>query len=136
MPRMLTRAAAIVFGVGNLITAALLVLGVFVALPARWWPVDAVAAGLTGLEFISGVALLADVRVARRLTAVAAAAALALGTGVVTTLALTASWLAGVYGPVGRGGALILVLVSALTLPYFVVWPAIQLAWTRLGRDS
>jgi len=136
MPRMLTRAAAIVFGVGNLIAAALLVLGVFVALPARWWPVDAVAAGLTGLEFISGVALLADVRVARRLTAVAAAAALALGTGVVTTLALTASWLAGVYGPVGRGGALILVLVSALTLPYFVVWPAIQLAWTRLGRDS
>jgi hypothetical protein len=133
---MLTRRAAIVFGVGNLATAALLVLGVFVSLPARWWPVDTAAAGLTGLEVISGVALLADARLARRLGAVAAAVALALGTGVVTTLAITASWLAGVYGPVGRGGALILVLVSALALPYFVVWPAIQLVWMRPEGQS
>jgi hypothetical protein len=132
---MLTRRAAIVFGVGNVLTAVLLILGVFVALPSRWWPVDIAAAGLTGLELISGVALLAGARPARRLAAVAAAVALALGVGVVTALALTASWLAGVYGPVGRGGALILVLVSALALPYFVVWPATQLAWMRFGRD-
>jgi hypothetical protein len=132
---MLTRRAAIVFGLGNLVTAALLVLGVFVALPARWWPVDTAAAGLTGLELASGVALLAGARSARRLAAVAAGVALALGLGVVTTLALTASWLSGVYGPVGRGGALILVLVSALALPYFVVWPAIQLVWMGPGRQ-
>jgi hypothetical protein len=132
---MLTRRAAIAFGVGNLVTAALLVLGVFIALPARWWPVDTGAAVLTGLELVSGVALLANTRLARRLAMVAAAVALALGMAVVTTLALTASWLAGVYGPVGRGGALILVLVSALALPYFVVWPAIQLAWMPSGRQ-
>jgi hypothetical protein len=132
---MLTRRAAIVFGVGNLLTAALLFVGVFVALPARWWPVDTGAAVLTGLEIVSGVALLANARLARRLAVVAAAAALALGLGVVTTLALTASWLAGVYGPVGRGGALILVLVSALVLPYFVAWPAIQLVWMPPGRQ-
>jgi hypothetical protein len=132
---MLTRRAAIVFGVGNLLTAALLLVGVFVALPARWWPVDSGAAVLTGLELVSGAALLANARLARRLAVTAAAVALALGMAVVTTLALTASWLAGVYGPVGRGGALILVLVSALALPYFVVWPAIQLVWMPPGRQ-
>jgi len=132
---MLSRRVAIVFGAGNLLAAVLLFVGVFVALPARWWPVDSGAAVLIGLELVSGVALLANGRLARRLAVVAAAVALALGMAVVTTLALTASWLAGVYGPVGRGGALILVLVSALALPYFVVWPAIQLVWMPPGRQ-
>ena len=61
----------------------------------------------------------------------AAALALAFGVALVTTLALTASWLSGVYGPVGRSGALLLTLVAALALPYLVVLPAAELLWLR-----
>jgi hypothetical protein len=49
----------------------------------------------------------------------------------VTVLAVTASWLSGVYGPVGAGGAVVLVLVAALALPYLVVLPVVQLVWLR-----
>jgi hypothetical protein len=44
-------------------------------------------------------------------------------------LALTASYLSGVYGPVGRGGAVILTLSAALALPYLVLLPVAQLVW-------
>jgi hypothetical protein len=62
-----------------------------------------------------------------------AALALVFGLVLVTALALTASWLSGVYGPVGRGGALLLTLVAALALPYLVVLPLVQLVWLRSG---
>ena len=42
-------------------------------------------------------------------------------------LALTASWLSGVYGSVGMGGGIILALVAALALPYLVVLPCVEL---------
>ena len=35
----------------------------------------------------------------------------------------------GIYGAVGTGGAIILVLVSVLVLPYFIALPAVQLVW-------
>ena len=56
---------------------------------------------------------------------------LALGLALVTVLAVTASWLSGVYGPVGAGGAVVLVLVAALALPYLVVLPVVRLVWLR-----
>ena len=40
-----------------------------------------------------------------------------------------ASWLYGVYGPVGKGGAALFILVAFLVLPYLVVFPAVLLAW-------
>ena len=51
-----------------------------------------------------------------------------LGLLLVGALAISASFLMGIYGPVGRGGAVILVLVAALAVPYLVVAPALQLA--------
>ena len=47
---MLSRRAAFVFGTLDLVTAALTALGVFVALPARWAPIDATAAAVLALE--------------------------------------------------------------------------------------
>ena len=55
--------------------------------------------------------------------------ALVLGLALVTALALSASYLGGIYGAIGRGGALILVLVAALAVPYLVAFPAAQLLW-------
>lgn len=130
---MLSRRAARVFGIANLLTAALLALGVFRGLPARWAIVDVPAATLAALEVASGVGLLRGAGWAVRVARATSALALALGLSLVTVLALTASWLGGVYGPIGAGGAVVLVLVAALALPYLVVAPLVQLVW--LARE-
>jgi hypothetical protein len=128
---MLSRRAALVFGIADLVTAAVLVIGVFVGLPSRWAPVDATAILLTGAQVAAGVGLLASKSWAPRVARVASALALALGLALITVVAVTASWLSGVYGPVGAGGAVVLVLVAALALPYLVVMPVVQLVWLR-----
>jgi hypothetical protein len=107
-------------------------IGVFEGLPARHWLVDSGAALLIALFGAAGAGLLADTPWARRAALGASIASLVCGLLLVTTLALTASYLSGIYGPVGRGGALILGLVAALALPYLVAIPLAQLAW--LGR--
>lgn len=128
---MLSRRAALVFGIADLVIAAVVALGVFVGLPSRWAPVDAAAVVLTGAQVAAGVGLLAARAWAPRVARAASALALALGLGLVTVLGITASWLSGVYGPVGAGGAVVLVLVAALALPYLVVLPLVQLVWLR-----
>jgi hypothetical protein len=132
---MLSRRAAIVFAIVDLSTGALLGSGVFFGLPDRWMVVDVPAAALMLLQLSAGGALLAGAPWAARLASAASLAALVGGLGLVTVLALTASWLSGVYGPVGRGGGIILALVALLALPYLVVLPAVQLFWLRL-KDS
>ena len=47
----------------------------------------------------------------------------------VAILAWTASYLFGVYGPIGKGGAVIYLFVLALALPYLVAVPALRLVW-------
>jgi hypothetical protein len=128
---MLSRRAALVFGIADLLTAAAVGLGVFVALPARWWPVDSAAAVLTVLEVAAGAALLSRATWGERAARAASAVALALGLFLVTVLAATASWLSGVYGPVGAGGAIILTLVAVMALPYLVVLPVVELVWLQ-----
>jgi hypothetical protein len=128
---MLTRRAALVFGIADLLTATVVGLGVFVALPARWWPVDVAAAVLAALELAAGAGLMARTAWGERAARAASAVALALGLFVVTVLAVTASWLSGVYGPVGAGGAVIPTLVGVMILPYLVVLPVVQLVWLR-----
>ena len=132
---MLTRPAALVFAVVDLVTALLLGFGVFVALPSRFAPVDVAAAALIGAQLVAAGALLARAPWALRAATVAALATLVVGLCLVSTLALTASWLSGVYGPVGRGGAIILILVALLSVPYLVAIPALQLFWMR-PRDG
>lgn len=136
--RMLSRRAAVVFGIANLLTAALVAFGVFAGLPARWWPVDTGATVLVLVELSSGAALLLGTAWAPRLARIAAAAALALGMLTVSFAAVTAAWLSGVYGPVGKGGGIVLALVAALALPYVVVLPAVELVWLRprAGEDG
>jgi hypothetical protein len=128
---MLSRRAALVFGMADLVTAALVAFGVFIGLPSRWAPVDIAAAALTVLDLASGAGLLAAASWAPRIARAASALSLALGLGLVSVLAVTASWLRGVYGPVGLGGAVVFALVAALALPYLVVLPVVRLVWLR-----
>lgn len=123
------KAPRIGFGIVNLGVAALVAWGVFRGLPTRWWVVDDGAAVVIALMAASGIALLANHRLAERVTRIAGFVVLALGLAVFAALALTASWLYGVYGPVGKGGAALFTLVALLVFPYVVVLPAVLLAW-------
>ena len=123
------KGARISFGVINAIVAGLVAWGVFRGLPTRWWLVDSGALVVTISMAASALALLANHRRAEAITRIAAALTLVLGLALFATLALTASWLYGVYGPVGKGGAALFVLVGFLVLPYLVVLPAVLLAW-------
>jgi hypothetical protein len=125
----MTKRARIGFGVLNLAVAALVAWGVARGLPTRWWVVDTGATVVVALMAASGLALLADHRLKETITRVAAVVVFALGLSVFAVLALTASWLYGVYGPVGKGGAALFTLVALLVLPYLVVLPAVLLAW-------
>ncbi|MBX3191345.1 MAG: hypothetical protein KF819_30385 [Labilithrix sp.] len=128
----MTKTARIGFGIANAGVALLVAWGVFRGLPTRWWVVDAGATACVVSMAASALALLADHKAKKRITRVAAAIVLVLGLAVFAALCLTASWLAGVYGPVGKGGAAIFALVAALAFPYLVVLPAVELVW--VGR--
>jgi hypothetical protein len=126
------------FGVANLGVAILVAFCVFRALPTRWWVVDSGAAVLSSLLAASGVLLLAKSRHAERVTRIAAMVALAIGLATIAVLAATAAWLWGVYAPIGRGGAILFVLVLLLVVPYVVVLPAVELLWIgpRAGKKT
>jgi hypothetical protein len=123
------KAPRIAFGIINLGVAALVAWCVFRGLPTRWWVADTGGAIVATLMAASGAALLANHRLAETVTRIAAAVVLAHGLALFAALALTASWLYGVYGPVGKGGAALFTLVALLVLPYLVVLPAALLAW-------
>ena len=124
------------FGTADIVSAVLVYVGVFQGLPARYLPVDAAAAIVIALFAAGGAGLLGESSWAPRVAWIASAVSLALGLTLVATLAITASYLSGIYGPVGRGGALILGLTAALTLPYLVVLPAAQIIWLGPFRQA
>jgi hypothetical protein len=98
-------------------------------LPARWAPIDVIAGLLVVLHAGAGVLLIRRHDRAKDVARVAAVASLAAGLLLIAILAWTASYLSGIYGPVGRGGAIIMVLVIALAVPYLVALPAGELLW-------
>jgi hypothetical protein len=125
----MSRTAARAFGAAHLATALVVGGGVFGGLPARWAPVDAIAGLVAALELGAAAGLLLRASWAARFARAVSLVALGVGLLLVTLLAVTASWLRGVYGPVGAGGAVILALVAALALPYLVVLPCAELLW-------
>jgi hypothetical protein len=118
------------FAFFDLLTAALVLVGVFVGLPSRWWPVDAGALVVACTLVVAAVGLLAQKPWAWRAVRIASGIVLALGLALVTFLALTVAHLSGVHGPVGKGGSLAFAFVLALVLPYLLVLPVLQLLWT------
>ena len=123
------KGARIGFGALNLAVAALVAWGVFAGLPTRWWVVDDGAVVVCALLAASGIMLLVDHRLKEVVTRAAGFVVLALGLAVFAALALTASWLYGVYGPVGKGGSALFTLVALLVFPYLVLLPVALLAW-------
>ncbi len=133
-----TRSALLprIFGSLDLVAAFVVGLAVFAGLPSRWWLVDVPGAIVTALFAGAGVGLWMRAPWGERVARAASMVALVIGLVLVATLAFTASYLSGIYGPVGRGGAVILVLVAALALAYLVALPAWQLLWLGPARHG
>ncbi|WP_394843618.1 hypothetical protein LZC95_42035 [Pendulispora brunnea] len=122
------------FAALDLVSAVLLGLGVFVGLPDRWLYVD-LPAGLLMLLFgLTAVGLFASTAWAEKVARATAVVALGLGLLLIALLAIGASYLYGIYGPVGQGGALIFGLIIALAIPYLIALPVAQFLWfSRAG---
>jgi hypothetical protein len=119
----------VAFVVLDLFVCLLLLVGVFVALPDRYLPVD-IASGLLILLLLGSAFGMSRRRAwGAKVFRLVAFVPLAVGLLLTLTSIATASYLSGIYGPVGRGGSVILGLVAALALPYLVVLPAVKLLW-------
>jgi hypothetical protein len=117
------------FGSIDLLSAFIVYLAVFQGLPSRYLPIDLAAGLVIALLLAGGIGLFLQRRWAFDVARLGSWITLVLGLALVSTLAVTASYLAGIYGPVGRGGAIIMTLAAALGLPYLVVLPVTQLVW-------
>ena len=117
------------FGVAYLLTATLILVGIFMGLPTRYAVVDVTGGALGGGLALTAAALLAGHTRGKSLARVASYVTLALGATVIVLLASSAGYLRGAYGPVGQGGALIFVFVIALVFPYTVALPCACLVW-------
>jgi hypothetical protein len=116
----------------QLLLAVIILGGVWLLLPARWPWVD-VPATLLGIAcLIAAFALWRERAWATRFARIVLWAELVIGSLTCSLLSLSAAQLAGSYGPVGAGGAAILITIAALCLPYLIVFPALQLR--SLGR--
>jgi hypothetical protein len=117
------------FAACDLVTALLVLVATFMGLPARWWPIDgsailvAVALAAAGVAHALGRAPI--------VIRIGCGIVLAVGLVLIAFLSISASHLSGVYGPIGEGGALLMLLVIALAIPYLIALPAAQLVWAR-----
>ena len=123
-------------GALDIVLAVVLLAGVWLALPVRWWPVDVGFTLLALALLAAGVGLYQGAAWGARVGRAVAASTLVTGAALATTLAFTAAGLAGLYGPVGSGGAIILVVAAFLVLPYLIVFPAAQLYFLLPARDA
>ena len=118
-----------VFGVLDIVAALVIAIGVFSGLPTRWWPVDGAAIVLIALLVGSGIGLLRATPWCEPLARIAARIVLATGLVFLALVASSVSYLYGIYGAVGRGGATLFILVGALALPYLFALPVVELLW-------
>ena len=125
------RLPRVLCAVGSFITALVVAGGVFGGLPSRWAPVDVTASLVTLACLASGGMMIAGAKHAQRVARAVSTVVLVLGLVLFVLLAATASYLSGLYGPVGKGGAMVLVVVAALAVPYVIALPAAQLLYLR-----
>jgi hypothetical protein len=113
----------------QLIASLVLLAGIWIFLPARWAPVDVIGSALGALGLVSAFGLFTRRRWARAFALAVSWGALAIGAITVSALCFALAHIAGLYGPIGKGGAMLLGLVAALVLPYFIGLPVLQVGW-------
>jgi hypothetical protein len=115
------------YGALDVLFAALYgVLGLFVA-PSRSALFNGSLMVVAGLLGLAGLALLLRWPVGRRLGIVACVALLVFSVVVLALLVASSAFLYGVYGPLGRGMALLSLVIAALVVELFALLPLFQL---------
>jgi hypothetical protein len=128
-----------VFGTLDLIAAGNLAIGVYLGLPTRWLPVDAPAGLMVFLLAVAGVGLIVNASWSEPLARIASRVVLAFGLLFFALVATSVSYLYGIYGAVGRGGATLFVLIGALAIPYLFALPVTELLWLgphKVGKQT
>ncbi len=118
-------------GAGHVVLGIGLAIVLWVALRARYLPVDLTLGLVATLLAGSGAALLVGVRQAPLLARVSAAVALVAGLAFTTALIWTAAYLKGIYGDLGRGASAFFTLMVFTVLPYLVLYPGLALVLLR-----
>jgi hypothetical protein len=116
-----------IYGILDVGLAALYAWIGFALVPGRSTAFNLALAAVVALLFVSGVSLLVEARWARRLGVVAAAALLAFAVVVISGLTMSAAYVHGIYGPLGRGVAVMAVCAAALAFELFALVPIFQL---------
>lgn len=114
----------------QLLLAVLLAGGVWLALPARWLWIDLPLSVLALACAAVGAGLLMGAPWAARSVRWLLWVELGCGTLLVSLLCLSIAQLAGSYGPVGAGGAVLMGTIALLIVPYLVALPALLLRWS------
>lgn len=103
----------------------------FVFTPGRSTTFNLTLALVCVLLGAAGLGLVADARWGRRLATVACWALLAFSAVVVVLLVASSAYLRGIYGPLGKGMAVVTLLVAALVIEGFALLPLFQLRALR-----
>ncbi|HYQ28993.1 MAG TPA: hypothetical protein VER04_17305 [Polyangiaceae bacterium] len=124
----------IVFGVLNVLSALVLLVGVFGVVQPRFWALDLPAAIIALVDLVSALGLLARLPWALRALEVSAWVSFVLGMTIVTLIAITIVFLRGIHGDYGLAALAVSSLIVALLVPYTVLLPALQLLWLKRQR--
>jgi len=84
----------------------------------------------------AGVGLLRNAGWGESLARLASRIVLAFGLLFLALVSSSVSYLFGIYGAVGRGGATLFILVAALAIPYLFALPVVELLWLGPHRTG
>lgn len=108
----------------DLLLAAILLGCIWGVLPTRWWLIDSIGTGLAIAFIVSAGGLLTRQTWGRRVAIAVSWVVMIASLICVTLLVWSAAHLAGLYGPIGEGGAALFGFVTLFIAPYFIAAPA------------
>jgi hypothetical protein len=124
------------YGILNLAFAALYAWVGFSVAPSRSRLFNVALAVVIGGLGLAGAGLLARLRWARALAIGACALLLAFAAAVVAGLVASSAYLSGVFGPIGRGMALLCWVAAALVVEGLALLPFFELRFLLAGRGA
>lgn len=129
-----TSFAGVGFAVAHLLLAGLVLFGIFGVIPSRWWGVDVPASLVSLLLVASAVGFIRRDPKGLQIARIAAWLILILGMVTFATLCFAAAFVSGVQGVLGKGVAMAYLLLILPVGTYFVLLPAVELAWIHTQR--
>jgi hypothetical protein len=127
------QARARTYGALDLVFAAVYGWFGFVFTPGRSAVFNAVLGLVVAVLALAGIGLIAGVRWARALGVLASILLLAFAAVVVSLLVASSAYLSGIYGAIGRGMAVITLIIAAVVVEAFALLPLFQLRFL-LGK--